>query len=334
MLEVRPGPDPYVFYKMHHVDRARAAWALSEDLGLYKALRDGPRTVAEVADRLGLDHRPVSVLLSANGCLGITGYDGGRWFIHPIMREFVLEGGRARVTPNRDREGFWYRVTEQAIRTAAPVPEEIPPWLSDPEGRKAETRAHNPQRSGWRLLWGEALAEAFDFSPYRLVLDIGGATGGVLAGLTGKCPWLRGIVMDLPYARADAEAALAECGAAGRVTFCAGSFFSDPYPEGVDLLFMSHVIHDWNDDDCLRLLRHAHASLPPGAPVLVQEFLLDDDKCGPLLGVYQWFGMLYGTTGDQRTAGEIGALLEQAGFSGIDSRPVDDEQSLVIGWRR
>ena len=108
MLEVRPGPDPYIFYKTHHVDRARAAWALSEDLGLYEALRDGPRTVSEVADHLGLTHHPVAALLSANGCLGITGNDGGRWFIYSVMREFVLEGGRARATPHHDREDFWY----------------------------------------------------------------------------------------------------------------------------------------------------------------------------------------------------------------------------------
>lgn len=332
MLEVHPGPDPYVFYKMHHVERARAAWALSEDLGLYEALRDGPATVDQVAARMDLTARPVAALLAANGCLGIAGNDGGRWFLHPIMREFVLEGGRARTVPRVDREGFYYRVTKEAIVSGAPVPDEVPPWIGDPEGTKQETRAHNPQRNGWRLLWGEALAEAFDFAPYRLVLDIGGATGGVLAGLTGRCPWLRGIVMDLPYARAEAEAALAECGAADRVRFCAGSFFADPYPEGVDVLFMSHIVHDWNDGDCLRLLRHARAQLPPGAPILVQEFLLDDDKCGQLLGVFQWFGMLCGTTGDQRTAGQIGALLEAAGFGGIESRPVDGEQSLVIGW--
>lgn len=333
MLDVRPGPDPYVFYKMHHVDRARAAWALSEELGLYEALRDGPRTVQEVADRMGLTARPVAALLSANGCLGIAGHDAGRWFLHPILREFVLEGGRARTVPRHDPGEYWYRVTRQAILSGAPVPEELPAWLSDPEGKKRESRAHNPQRNGWRLLWGEALAEAFDFSPYRLVLDIGGATGGVLAGLTGKCPWLRGVAMDLPYARADAEAALAEWGAADRVTFHAGSFFDDPYPEGVDLVFMSHVIHDWNDADCLRLLHHACANLPAGAPVLVQEFLLDDDKCGQLLGVFQWFGMLNGTTGDQRTAVQIGALLEAAGFGRVETRPVDGEQSLVIGWK-
>ena len=57
MLEVRPGSDPYVFYKMGHVDRARTAWILSEEFGLYEALRDGPASVEEVTWRLGLQAR-------------------------------------------------------------------------------------------------------------------------------------------------------------------------------------------------------------------------------------------------------------------------------------
>jgi len=74
-------------------------------------------------------------------------------------------------------------------------------------------------------------------------------------------------------------------------------------------------------------------ALPSGSPVLVQEYLLDDDKSGQLLGVFQWYGLLDGTTGDQRTAAEIGALLERSGFRDIETRPIDREQSIVIGWK-
>ena len=81
--KVRPGPDPYVFYKMHHVDRARVAWAVSEDVGLFEALRDGPRTVSEVANHLELTDRSTAALLSANGCLDILGNHDGHWFILP-----------------------------------------------------------------------------------------------------------------------------------------------------------------------------------------------------------------------------------------------------------
>jgi hypothetical protein len=52
-----------------------------------------------------------------------------------------------------------------------------------------------------------------------------------------------------------------------------------------------------------------------------------------LLGVYQWFGLLYGTSGDQRTAGEIQALMQDAGFAGMECRPFDCDQSIVVGWK-
>ncbi len=334
MLEVRPGPDPYVFYKMHHMDRVRSAWALSEEIGLFEVLRDGPRTVSEVAKSLELTDRSTASLLSANGCLGILGNDEGRWFIHPIMREFVLEDGRARTTPHQDRDEYWYRVTKQAVLTGVPVPEEMPPWLTDPDGHEEESVAFSPGRHGWRILWGEALAEAFDFTPYRLVVDLGGATGGVLVGLTGKVPGLKGILMELPFSRAGAEAAIEKSGGADRVSFFSGNFFEGPYPEGADVIFMSHVIHDWNDAECLTLLGHCFEALPAGSPVIIQEYLLDDDKTGQLLGVGQWLGLLHSTSGDQRTAGEIGALLEQAGFADVESRPIDNEQTIVVGYKK
>ena len=84
------------------------------------------------------------------------------------MREFVLEGGRARSTPRHDRDDYWYRVTKQAVLTGKPVPEEMPTWLTDPDGQKEDSEAFSPGRHGWRILWGEALAEAFDFTPYRV----------------------------------------------------------------------------------------------------------------------------------------------------------------------
>ncbi|MEW6752578.1 MAG: hypothetical protein AB1505_16570, partial [Candidatus Latescibacterota bacterium] len=92
-------PDPYVFYKLHHVERARRAWALSEDLGFYEALRSGPLTVEQICAGTGLQERPVRVLLWANAWLGIVGQADGRYFIYDIMREFVLDGGRARNRP-------------------------------------------------------------------------------------------------------------------------------------------------------------------------------------------------------------------------------------------
>ena len=64
---------------------------------------------------------------------------------------------------------------------------------------------------------------------------------------------------------------------------------------------MSHVLHDWDDGNCLRLLQRCHETLPSGAPLLVMEFLLDEDKMGPFLAAMQWLWLVLGTHGDQRT---------------------------------
>ena len=334
MLDGLPGsaPDPYVFYKMHHVERARRAWALSEDLGLYEALRDGPLTLAELCTRTGLQDRPVRVLLWANAWLGIIGQGDGRYFLYEVMREFVLAGGRARTVPHlpEDRD---YQLTRRAFQTGQPEPEDLPLWLAEPQAIPPDATAFAPGRHGWRTLWGEALARAFDFSPYHCVADLGGATGGVLVGLTGQCPHLQGVVVDLAYSQTTAEAALRQSGAADRVRFHAADFFLDPYPDGVDVFFLSHVIHDWDDDRCLTLLGRCYQALPAGCPVLVQEYLLNDNRDGSLLAVFQSFGLVSGTHGIQRTAGEIATLMTRAGFVRTETRSLDHEQSLVIGWK-
>ena len=334
MLTVGPGPDPYFAYKLHHVDRARTAWVLSEEFGLYEALRDGPATIAEVGRRTGLQERPAAVLLAANACLGILGTEDDRYYIHDVMREMVLEGGRARTVPRApDPDDWWYRTMKQALQTNAPVPEALPDWLTNPKGDEDST-AFLPSRHGWRLLWGHSLAEAVDFGPYRTVADLGGATGGVLVGLTERCPHLQGILVELPYSRKTAEAAIRQSQAQERVRFHAADFFRDPLPAEVDVFYMSHVIHDWDADHCIRLLRRCHEALPVGSPVLVQEYLLNDDKTAGLIAVFQWFGLVYGTSGDQRTGPEIEALMAEAGFGETECRPLDHEQGIVIGWKR
>ncbi len=332
MIRHLPGADPYTYYKMHHVSRALAAAALSEEFGLYEAMRPGPGTPAEIAARVDLPERSVRVLLSCNACIGVVGVEDDRWYLHEIMRESVLEGGRNRRRVQPPDDAWPYEEAKLAIPLGAAVPEALPQWEMDPQG-DGDSEAFSPGRDGWRVMWGEALAEVFDFGSCTQVADFGGATGGVLVGLTGKCPHLKGVVVDLPYSQSSAEQAIAASDATDRVRFQPGDFFRDALPEGTDAVFMSHIIHDWDDEHCLSLLRNARQGLPPGAPAIVQEFLLDEDKTGPLLAVFQWFGVFATTSGgDQRTGSEVSALMERAGLVRTEVRAVDHEQALVIGW--
>jgi ubiquinone/menaquinone biosynthesis C-methylase UbiE len=333
VLSTAQGPDPYFAYKIHHVMKSRTAWTLCEEFGIYEALRDGPATALEVSQRVGLQERPVAAMLASSAFLGILEVDGDRYSIYDIMREMVLEGGYARTVPPQadPKTDFFYRVIKKGCETNAPAEESFPPWLRNPSDEEDET-AHAPGRHGWRVMWGRALASAFDFTPYKTVADIGGATGGVLVGLTGMVPHIEGVVVDLPYARKTAEGAIRKSGAGNRVRFHAADVFNDPLP-AVDVFFMSHVIHDWDDETCVKLLYRVHDALPSGCPVLVQKYLLNDDKTAGIVAVIQWFNLMYGTTGDQRNGAEIQKLMRQAGFASTENRPIDNEQSIVIGWK-
>jgi SAM-dependent methyltransferase len=116
---------------------------------------------------------------------------------------------------------------------------------------------------------GPAVAADYDWSTVRRVLDVGGGIGALLSEVLLKHPHLHGAVLDLPPVRPEAEQALADAGLAGRAEFVGGSFF-DPLPTGFDVLLVSRVLTDWNDEDAVKILRRCGET---GARVVVVEVL-------------------------------------------------------------
>lgn len=335
MFERTMQADPYVFYKLMHVERAERAYWLSEAFGLYEALRDGPTSVAEASRRTGLQDRPVQVLLSCNACMGIVGVADGLYSIHEALRDHVLADGRARRQPEIPAPGTdkLYDTLKWSLENNRQDPKHLAPWDEHPKAAPTVT-AFDPGRHGWRAVWGRALADTFDFSRYRVVADLGGACGGLLVGLTEACPHLKGINVELEYSKASSEECIRASNASDRVSFFTSDFFDGPYPDDVDVYIMSHVLHDWDDERCIKILRRCYDALPQDRPVITQEYLLNEDKTGSFLAVFQWLLVVNMTPGDQRTSAEIAHLMSQAGFRDMEARPIDTEQSIVIGWKR
>ncbi|WP_328451900.1 MULTISPECIES: methyltransferase [unclassified Amycolatopsis] len=116
---------------------------------------------------------------------------------------------------------------------------------------------------------GPAVAADYDWSTVTRVLDVGGGIGALLSEVLLKHPHLHGAVLDLPPVRPEAERSLADAGLADRAGFVGGSFF-DPLPTGYDVLLVSRVLTDWNDEDAARILRRCGET---GARVVVVEVL-------------------------------------------------------------
>jgi hypothetical protein len=153
-----------------------------------------------------------------------------------------------------------------------------------------------------------AITTAYDFSPFKMIGDIGGGRGHLLSAVLAATPTARGVLFDLPHVVRDASAV-----ATDQLTLQGGDFFSDPLPV-CDLYLLMEVIHDWGDDEARAILRGVRQAAPPGATLLMLESIVPDDP-GPNFAKTLDIVMLALLGGKQRSRAEYQQLLRQSGFS-------------------
>jgi acetylserotonin N-methyltransferase len=152
---------------------------------------------------------------------------------------------------------------------------------------------------GFGQLSSPRVAAAFDLSPFRRMVDLGGASGHLAAAARERYPKLEAVVFDLPsVARLYPETV-------------PGDFFADPLPEA-DLYAVGRILHDWSEPKIRTLLNRVYSALPPGGGLLVAEKLLENVPAH-----MQSLNMLVVTEGRERTEQEYDALLRTAGFASV-----------------
>lgn len=158
-----------------------------------------------------------------------------------------------------------------------------------------------------------AVLEAHDFGNPRRVVDVGGSHGIFLAALLHRHPEASGVLFDLPHVIADADGFLAKAGVAARVEKAAGSFL-DSVPAGGDLYILKHILHDWDDATCRRILENCRRAMAPGAKIAIVEMVIGNlgDPPGP--APFLDLNMMVLLPGRERTLAEFAALLESAGL--------------------
>jgi hypothetical protein len=174
-----------------------------------------------------------------------------------------------------------------------------------------------------------AVATAYDFTPCTTVVDVGGGRGALVIGLLDAYPQLRGIVFDHPAVAADAQRAIEAAGLRQRAEAVGGSFFVS-VPTGGDVYLLKSVLHDWDDADCLTILRACRQAMSSGGRLLVIELLIPSGN-GPSFAKSQDVNMLATLGGRERTAAEYGALLRAAGFTLARAIPALDEWYVMEG---
>ncbi len=306
-------------------------WAAAE-LGLADQLAE-PKSAAEIAPGLGLHAPSLHRLLRTLASLGVLTERAEARFALTPLGEAMKSGaaGSARATLRTFGSPAFTRAFENILwslqtgKTGFEKAHGVPAFdflAAHPE----QAALFSETMIGFHGNEPPAVAAAYDFSAFETVVDVGGATGNMLAHILTKHAKPRGVLFDLPHVVGDAPALLRERGVANRVTIEGGSFF-DAVPAGGDAYLLSHIIHDWSEEQCLTILGNCRKAMKPTSRLLIVEMVLPADDTphpGKLLDMV----MMVLPGGQERTAAEYAPLLAKAGFR--QSRVVPTESAVSV----
>jgi hypothetical protein len=178
-----------------------------------------------------------------------------------------------------------------------------------------------------------AFADKFDFSRYLTLCDVGGATGQLSIFAAERHPHLQCTSLDLPVVTEIATRRIAAAGLADRVSARSLDFFAEPLPKA-DVITMGMILHDWNLEKKLHLVRAAYEALPPGGAFVVVENLIDDARRENAFGLMMSLNMLieFGEAFDF-TAADFFGWCRQAGFRKMELIPLGGPASAGVAYK-
>lgn len=303
-------------------------------LGIADHLAAGPRSAVELAGTTRTHAPSLYRLMRTLAGLGIlTERDGQRFALTPLGE--ALKGG----APGSARAtlmafcgpAFWHSWEEilYSLETGKTGFEKAcgMPVFEYLAQHPEEASYFSEAMVGFHGAEPPAVARAYDFSSAKTVVDVGGATGNMLAAILSHHAAPRGVLFDRPHVVRDAPALLKARGVEERVTIEPGDFF-ERVPAGGDAYLLSHIIHDWNEDQCLTILGHCRNVITPDGRLLIVETILPTGDT-PHQGKVQDMVMLVIPGGQERTEAEYASLLSKAGFRLSRVVPTESVVSVV-----
>lgn len=289
-------------------------------VGLIEALEQGPRSLQRLAHDLTLHAPSLQRLLRALEALSLLQRDGTDWAL-TSSGQLLRKGGPAAglrawaELVGGEYLGAWGGLSHSVRTGQAAFPKVFGQTAWEHRGEHpALDDAFQRFTRGEQSLSVSGLNRAYTFGDCRTVVDVGGGHGLLLAGVLAAHPEMKGVLFDLPHVVAGAGPVLTKAGVRERCRLRSGSFF-DEVPEGGDVYLLKHVLHNWDDDGCLVILKRCAAAMAKGARMLVLENILPDEEREADLSLLMVdLHMLAVLGGRERSEAEYAALLAEAGL--------------------
>jgi hypothetical protein len=314
------------------------------EFGLFTHLGSRRMTGAELSTGLGLHSRANPDFFDALVALGFLDRDGNG----PSAQYFNTAAGSHFLDRNSPRYvggilemlnarlfKYWHDLPE-ALRTGKPQNEEKHGQKGIFEALYAELpklEQFMGAMTGLSRINFEAFAEKFDFSRYKTLCDVGGATGLLAIEVAKRHPHLTCTSFDLPAVEPVAKKSIAAAGLQDRVTTAAGDFFKDPLPKA-DVITMGMILHDWNLEKKMGLIRAAYDALPAGGAFVAIEALIDDERRKNAFGLLMSLNMLieFGDAFDY-SGEDFRGWCKEVGFTRFDVIHLAGPSSAAVAYK-
>jgi hypothetical protein len=308
-------PNVAVFEMVHNLWLA-AGLNVAAELGIADLLKEGGKSIHELAVLTDTHEESLYRMMRMLASQEIFREKNNRFFTLTPLAEALQENNvKFLITSHLSKRQFHlFGEMIYTIRTGKSAGEiVIGNNLFDHLGQDEQ---HNEQfinaMTNISLIQISTILPVYPFRKYKNIIDIGGGEGLLMSALLQKYPGCRGIVFDLPQSSGMALKFIERYGIGDRCTFVAGSFF-ETIPEGGDLYLMKNILHDWNDESCLTILRNIAMTMPSASRLLIIDpFVAEGNK--PSFGKMTDILMMTALGGKERTKAEYRILLDQAGF--------------------
>jgi len=297
------------------------ALGVAAELGVADELADGARTPADIADACGADADALGRMLSYLVGRGVFRRTRDGRFRNNRASELLREHREgsmrawARAMSSEWHVAMWKNL-DHAVRTGhsgAEVAFGHSFWEHLTEVDPSAGTLFDAAMASTSSIQMDLVARKYDFSGCKRVCDVGGGTGTLLAGILNAHPEVRGVLFDLPSVVPKSEALLAAAGVADRVEVFGGDFF-EAVPEGCDRYLLEAIVHDWDDDSCVRFLTNCRTALAAGGRVLVLEAILPEHAGDHFVRAVDLEMLVVTGAGRERTRAEFEALFARAGL--------------------
>jgi len=337
-------PDPSAIMQIGTGFWASKVLLSAVKLRLFTYLGNSTKTGEEIRQALSLHPRSLYDFLDALTALGLlkregllenarySNTDSTAYFLDQTKPTYIggiLEMCNDRLYP------FWGTL-EEGLQTGLPQNEAkhsdqnlFEALYADPQRLEAFLEAMIGIQSGAFT----ALAQTFDFTPYKTLCDIGGATGILSILVAQHNPHLTCTSFDLPAVEPVAKKWIEKFDLSHRIQTQNGDFFKDPLPQA-DVITMGNILHDWGYESKLHLARAAYNALPPDGAFIVIESIIDDNRNQNVFGLLMSLNMLIETRdGYDFTFSDFKELCQEVGFRRFEKISLTGPTSAAIAYK-